>query len=58
MKRLKCASDTENGEEPIFIITVLFDYGVFSNSLNGFIFILVGTILVFPLTLFYFKKTM
>jgi positive regulator of sigma E activity len=42
----------------IFIITVLFDYGVFSNSLNGFIFILVGTILVFPLTLFYFKKTM
>jgi hypothetical protein len=30
----------------IFIITVLFDSGVFSNSLNGFIFILVGTILV------------
>jgi drug/metabolite transporter (DMT)-like permease len=41
-----------------FLIILLYNYGVIKDPLNGFIFILIGNILVFPLTLFYYNKTM
>ncbi|MFT8321012.1 MAG: hypothetical protein ABF649_08915 [Bacillus sp. (in: firmicutes)] len=41
-----------------FIILLLFNYAVIKDPLNGFLLILAGNVLVFPLTLFYYNKTM